>query len=215
MTGFETGTPQDTPDIDVAKLQQDMEIMQKRVDDSQTFITQLKEEKRAQDQEIQELRTLSEKATALEQVLQTPQHPEAQPETTSQPSADEIATKAAELATQTIQSMEQERVHEQNFAATNTKLVETYGDKCNDVVTDKAASLGMSFDDALDMAKRRPKVFETLFIDNTTQAAPQPTSGVETPTFNTPPQDKPKSIMFGASTKDTTAAWRRIKDSVQ
>lgn len=174
---------------------------------SQEFISKLEQENR-------ELREASTKAVSREELYATVQELLKAEATKPSGGLDEQGVKA--LLDRTLLEREAKRVVTENEGAFKKAMAEKYGDKAKDVYLSEVGKLGMTAEAMDALARTNPKAALKLFgIDAAPSATPRPTlpGGVNTTALATQHQQpqKPKAIMYGASTKDIVAEWNRHK----
>lgn len=199
---------------EIKKFMEDFKTVQKRLDDSQDFISQLKDENRVYREQLEKLQSDFKQSTNLQDVLDELKGSTAQKQTTTAPSADEIASKAAELAEQRLTQRQKEEMYAKNFNAVKEEAVKVYGDKVDEAIGRIASENEMSFDEAVDMAQKRPSLFRKLFLQSNQKQPALPTISKEKPSFDNSSAPKRKSVMYGGTTRDMLNEMNRIREQV-
>lgn len=186
------------------------EIMQKRINDSQAFIEQLKAEKRQQEEQF---KALQEKVQKLEGAI--PSLDQAVQQATKKPSTQATQTETLDVESVTNSVLEQlkkqqeaekaeaERKQQQSAAEatyqeTTQRIIEVYGDKAKDVMSQKLQENGISVEKARVMMSD-PEMSKLLL--RTLDASPAKSSNNPSPGLNTvkigskPQEQKPLSKM--------------------
>ena len=180
------------------------EIMQKRINDSQAFIEQLKAEKRQQEEQF---KALQEKVQKLEGAI--PSLDQAVQQATKKPSTQATQTETLDVESVTNSVLEQlkkqqeaekaeaERKQQQSAAEatyqeTTQRIIEVYGDKAKDVMSQKLQENGISVEKARVMMSD-PEMSKLLL--RTLDASPaksstQPTGGLNTAIIGKPKEQE-------------------------
>lgn len=109
---------------------------------------------------------------------------------------------------------------EKKMTAANNKksviesLAKKFGDKAEEKYLSRAQELGMSVEDMDSLAKQSPKAALAFFSGMETAVTKNITSSVNTTNFMKSPPQKPKSVMFGASSEEMLSTWRQAAASV-
>jgi hypothetical protein len=184
---------------------------------SQSYIPQLKSEVETKDAEIQRLQEELSKRAAVEDVVGKLTAQQAQPETTPQVSGlneqdvlNLVQNFSAQQSAQSQASSNEKQVSDALFGQ--------YGDKTQEVVSTKAAELGMTVEALKALSQTSPQAALQLFNQASAGSAPRATSGsVNIPTsFQKeeglqPPE---KSLLRGASTREQIDYLHKIRDKV-
>ncbi len=187
----------------------------KKIENADMFIDTLKGEKTDQASEIESLRTQVKTLTRqldtskkLEDFLESKQEPAKEPEpqqAQTTPAVDErtiLDKLKAELAAES-----QQDVRASNMQKAITAASKIYGNEWQAQLLEKGSQLGMDKSSIQNMAETSPQAFAKLFgleSDGSATPAPQGSSSGDTPTQ----EQKPKSVMFGSTTKDLVEQWR-------
>jgi len=188
--------------------------------ESQAFIPRLQEENGLLRNQLDEASKKILEATTLDTVLERIK-PVTQEELGATPPSSELAQDTATLDAQIEAAIK--RRDAQTAAIDNVKHVDAtlrakYGDRASDVVSAKAAELGISNDDFKLLAAKSPKLVLGHFDIKPTSASPT-TSTLNPHSFEAPKEKlgRPeKSILSGSSANDSnrTAFWNKIKAEV-
>lgn len=102
----------------------------------------------------------------------------------------------------------QER-EQSNWNAVQSKFSETYGEKASEKLREVASMNDVSIDFLKQMAKTSPQaLFKLSGITSTSGTGNRSKGSVNTEAFNPqPPQDKPKTVMGGASSQQMMDMW--------
>ena len=183
---------------------------------SQAHIKTLEDERRSSKEEIEKMREeLANRATVEDFVNKiSPQEPNKVVETQDKVvGLDE--EKVAEIISNTFSKREQEASKVNNLNTVVKVLKESFGDKANTVVSDKAKELGMSVTELQEMASEKPNVvlglFKNLDLTKTKTITPSHNSSRK-------PDDKelPSDLMkFGISSNELRTGWNEIGRSVK
>jgi len=184
---------------------------------SQSYIPQLKTEVETQEAEIKRLREELEKRSAVEDVVGRLTAQQPQPEITPQVSGlneqDVLNLVQNFSAQQAAQSQAQG-----NEKQVSDTLFGKYGDKTQEVVSAKAAELGMTVEALQTLSQTSPQAALQLFGQTGSSPAPRATSGSVNipPSYNQPEGLQPptKSLLRGASTKEQIEYLRKIREHV-
>ena len=193
------GTSGKPAEIDVGKLQ-------KRLDDSQAFISTLKQER---DQDRQLIETVTQKLEVIlrAQELGDDPAPRVVPPTIS---AEDLR-KQGFVTREDLDKEQREIVARSNLQSVLEIGRKQFGDKLNDHINNRCKEIGVDVNWAKAQAASNPNVFIELFgLKKQGSKAPQPMeSDVGTSQFRERPAPQKESIMYGASTESMLAAWRK------
>ncbi len=188
----------------------DVSVLQKRLDDSQAFIGQLKQE-RANDRQL--LDTVTQKLELLLRAQQVADDDQPPPHVPAQPAITAEALRAQGFITkEDIEAHQRAQVAEANLNAVLEIGRKQFGDKLNEHVANKCKAIGVSIDWAKAQAAHNPNVFIELFgLKSKSASAPAPVeASISTAQYrDAPAPDQKQSVMFGATTKDVMKEWRR------
>lgn len=201
---------QQDPQVVIAELSarlKDLEskhgVTQKRVDDSQEYIKQLKSERDAALEAANKARKLDDVYSALKE------EPRAQPVADRPPSVDveDLRKLAREEAVAIAQAEKQKALEEANFKLVADQLSAKFGDDVDKQVKALAEDIGVSVEHIANMAKQNPKAVLKMFPDVKPQ--PQPFSPTKQ-SFNSNKQavnvDKEPDFK---TQKDQWVQWKR------
>lgn len=186
-------------DIDVGKLQ-------KRLDDSQAFISTLKQER---DQDRQLIETVTQKLEVILRAQELGDEPASRviPPTIS---AEELR-KQGFVTREDLEREQREIVARSNLQSVLEIGRKQFGDKLNDHINSRCKEIGVDVNWAKAQAASNPNVFIELFgLKKQGSKSPQPIeSDVGTSQFRERPEPVKESIMYGASTESMLSAWRK------
>lgn len=136
--------------------------------ESDTFITQLQGELSQLREDLSQRASIEE---ALEQLKNTSQSPE----DTTRPAVD--ADQLAKLVAEQVNQLDKAKTQSVNVQTTSDKLASVYGDKAGEILTLKAAELGVSVDFLKSTAETSPQAFFNLIgMNETVQVHTSPTT---------------------------------------
>ena len=186
------------------------DIMQKRINDSQAFIEQLKAEKRQQDEQLKQLQEKMQKLegaipTLDQAVKQASNASTSQENQTASLDVDSVKNsvleelkKQQEAERQQAEQQKQQSLAQSTYEATTKALVDTYGEKAKEVLASKLGELELSAEKARIMMSdpEYSKVFLKQFDAQPAKSSNIPSSGVNTVKIGSKPQEqKPLSKM--------------------
>lgn len=171
-------------------LQQQVSVLEKRLNDKDSFIDQLKGENRQKEEEIGSLKSqvedLNKRAQSVEEVLERIRASEGGQGDDGNRLTPEEAKQLAENAAKDVYHQQQsEKEKQSNLQSVQKELLQVYGnDKVDNKVSEIASNLEMTFDEAFEMAQTRPAAFRRLFIGEKTNKEPSaPGSSVNPEAF--------------------------------
>lgn len=192
----------------------------KALANSQAFIPQLLSEKKQLEDEMKLLREQANKAASLDEViekLRTAGVEQKKPEDVTHPSGGLSEEAVANLVKKALEDREMSVKSKSNFERVNGELVKKFGqEKAQEVVSKKAAELGMTSEELGALAQSKPDLVLALFGDQKPKPAQPTTSSVNLP-FNPPAstvQKPTKSLLIGATSRDQTDFMKQIKEDV-
>lgn len=190
---------------------------------SQTYIPELKTSLTAKEQEIERLRAEAARITELEETVRKLTE---KPNTSGTPPAGTSPQEIAELVKNTLNSTltarEQAAVASQNIAATVAALKSQFGDKAEEMFNAKASELGMTVAEFNALTAKSPKIVLTALGITDTKQLPtfNPTTGnVNTsalkPTAETHIGRNKIPTLVGATTQDLQGESLRANKMVE
>ena len=155
--------------------------------------------------------------TTMEEALRKLSANKEQNDSTKSPALDADTIKG--LSLETIRQYEADKSARANEQAVSDALVKKFGDadKAKAEYASKALELGVDVDTLRSLAQRSPKAVLSYFDVKSTQSFDKNLNGsVNTAALNTNPnqQEKPRNIMYGATTGDMVGAWKSAGQSV-
>lgn len=181
----------------------------KKIGNADSFIETLKTE-RAKDRELLEAAAKAlEKATSAKEVLQavtTTAAPAAAAPVAQSLDANAIAKQVADQIRGETAADAAKVVQDANFKVAQEALTKHYGKDADAKVRAIAAENDLSFDEAIAMAKSKPKAFNALFLPKTKPAAPT-FHGSHGPTPPGPASQPGKGYWAADKTRDRVAAF--------
>lgn len=167
--------PQDDQGARLKELEQKFAVTQKRVDDSQEYIRQLKAERDAALETAAKARKIDDVYSALREEPSQRQPQEGQHAPLNE---EELLSKAEARVMARIQTQTQAQAEDVNFKYVASELTKKYGDSVDSMVKEVAEESGLSMDEVALMARQKPKAFLRMFHVEAkqTQQTTRPTS---------------------------------------
>lgn len=190
----------------------------KALQHSQEYIPTLKTQLSEKEQRLAELQAEQAKIKKLEELVEqlaATQEQAGGGSPSPSPTLDQQAV--VSLVQQTLSQTKQQEAAEANSTIVATALVEKFGDKAAEVVTQKAAELGIPPIELKELAKKSPALVLKLFEVQNKTTPNVTTSSVRVAPVNAPTLDiKPpeKSLLSGASAKEQAAYLKQIRSAV-
>lgn len=189
--------------------------LEKRLNDSQAFIEQLKQE-RARDRQLFD--TVNSKMELLLQAkkLSNDDDDDEPPKAPAAPViAPEQLRQAGFLTREDLEAEKQAEQRKANIRAVTELGKEQFGEKFAEHIQARCNEIGVSAEWAKNTAATNPNVFIQLFgLKQTNKPTKTPLEpDITTAAHRTPPRPEKPSVMYGASTEDMVAAWRRTKEA--
>ena len=184
---------------------------------SQQFIPQLKGEVASKDAEIVALREELNKRAAVEDVVDKLTAQQAQPESTPQVSGmneQEVLNLVQNFSAQ----QQQQSVAVNNEKQVSDALFTQYGEKTQEVVSSKAAELGMTVEALQSLSQTSPQAALQLFGSSVQPQTKATTGSInisaqpQEANFDVPAPEK--SLLRGASTNDQIDYLKQLRNSV-
>lgn len=166
-----------------------LKILSKRVDDGQAYIKEQAKILEAQAKVIEKYANIEERIKELQAAKDKEQTTDGE-NTTSQIDPEQLLKQAEERIEQKLALKEAEKFKQDNWTLVTTELTNRYGDKVDEVVKQLAAENDMTFEEAIALAKNKPKIFLNLFPKSTSTPTRSSTSSVRTEGFNQVKADK-------------------------
>ena len=151
---------QDDQGARLKELEQKFAVTQKRVDDSQTYIQQLKAERDAALETAAKARKIEDVYSALKEEPQQRQPQEGQPATFD---SEELLNKAEARVMAKLQAQSVAQTEEANFKYVASELTKKFGDSVDAMVKEVADDAGLSMEEVAALAKQKPKAFLRMF----------------------------------------------------
>lgn len=171
-------------------------ILQKRVDDSQSYIKKLHEKVDAQAAVITQLKTVEERLDTFMKDSKSATTEETTAQTSPAVDTEKLMKSVEEKVEGKVAELEAKKIKESNFKLVSDTLSKKYGESVDKEVKRVAEENGMSFDEAVAMAMSKPKLFLKLFPE-----AASPTAGTHSSTRTVPStgsKDLPKLDPYNA-----------------
>ena len=190
-TGFQTTTQEPSADANGTMSPEDLASLVKRDANAQQHITNLETERQEQRDAMNALQQtvarLEGTLSATEDVkgmlagMQPGQQAPAQEPAAAVPSVDDLVAAATAKVTADLDAKAQKDLQDSNYQKIAEVLTSTFGDKANAHVTTIAEQNSMTFEEAQDMARNNPTLFNNLFVKTgSTQSAQAPSTGFNT-----------------------------------
>lgn len=152
--------PQDDQGARLKELEQKFAVTQKRVDDSQAYIQQLKTERDAALEQAAKARKIEDVYSALKEEPQQRQPVEGQPAPFD---SEELLSKAEARVMARLKAESAAQTEDANFKYVASELTKKYGDTVDSMVKEVAEESGLSMDEVALMARQKPKAFLRMF----------------------------------------------------
>lgn len=182
---------------------------------SQAFIDQLKAEKQQQEAELARLKAELDKRAAVEDVVSRLAQGTSNAGTTN----TEVLTpeQIAAIVTKQLEADRMRTTQVTNLQTVNQTLIQRFGDKAGEVLSNKAKELGITVQQIGQLAEQSPQAVLAYFP--VAQQQPATSSGLNTSAFQGAPSstDIPapsKSMLSGASSKDQAAYMAEIRKAI-
>lgn len=182
---------QETVSFHVGERAYDIASATKKIESADQHINQLLSEKRELEAQMQTMQQQLAQSTKVEEALANLQVQPSAQESVSQPQLDleklqaNVLTETQKLWEQREREKAQQQLlatQEENFKNVSETMVDQYGaENVDKVITEKAKSLDMSFDQAVELAKQNPKLFISNFGKTATSS--QTTSSLNSQAF--------------------------------
>lgn len=157
----------------VQELQEQINKLNKRLQDKDEFIDTLKNERRSDESTVQELQNkLSEleqkvqKSASIEEVMERMQNQQTGTnDTTNHVDPQELEEKLKSSVLSEIEQQQLSKQYEQNFNDCFKAAVEAYGnEKAGEEIRRLAGEYDMTIEEVDDLARKRPKFFKDTFL---------------------------------------------------
>lgn len=183
---------------------------------SQLHIAKLESESSTTAVELESLRVQASQAESVDEIVARLTNAQQNTETvTPVPGVDEAAVN--QLIVNAINANSEQATRAANVDLVQTTLISKYGDKASDVISAKAAELGITKEALKEMSSSNPRVALALFeVASLTRDAPTSTSvNLERgPTPSAPLERPTKSLLMGASSKEQAAFMAAVQAKV-
>lgn len=165
---------EETPTVDTNSVEHQLSVMQKRLEDKDNFIEQLKGENQTTREEVAAMEERMKNMESIAEALRKPQDTSNQDTNLDE---SEIVGKVIE----SLNAKQAQETHEQNFATVQQTLLEKYGQEHVEAKVQEAAKAnGVSYDYMVQTAKQSPTAFYKLLGEQTAPSTPAPTHGTVT-----------------------------------
>lgn len=183
---------------------------------SQQHIANLEAEKATQDAKLNSVQSQLDKLGDIDTLVErlNPQTPPVEPVV---PAAGLTEEKVLELLNSQQAKSQAEQVAAANVQQVHTALVNSYGEKAQEMVVAKAASLNMTPADLGKLSEQNPDLVLELFGKQAAPVVQPTTSNLNIPPINptTEKLGKPeKSLLAGATSAEQTEFMRKIRAEV-
>lgn len=159
------------------QLQQQIDVMQKRLTDKDEFIETLKTENQSFREQMADFEAkLQSMGTVDEAVARMQEASKSNQDTTLD--EDQLIGKALSRFKEETALEQQQRIAKENFTAVSETLTKTYGaDKVDAIVTKAAEEAGLSFDDMIKLAEKSPQAVYKMVGVNSSISTANPSTG--------------------------------------
>ena len=199
-------------------VEEQLQIVQKRLNDGLEFIDTLKKENKEYREQVQSLKGQEDKINQLLTRMDTSQQDSS--EKTTQLDINDLRSQGFltkdDLATEKLEAIKQ-----QNFLEVQNALIEAYGkDKYLEVIQERSSILGMSVKDVDTLAQSNPKAVLKLFgQEKNTSSTPNSTTGsVNTQAFDKTNSSQPakiETVMYGATSAEQLQSWKQAGEAAK
>ena len=190
----------------------------KALANSQAHIRTLEAERKAQDDELAQLREKAKKVDNIDEVLAKLSAKESQEQPRQETPATGGLTEEAivNLVKKALDGRDNEVKQKTNLQLVQSALAEKFGDKANEAVRKKASELGTTPEKLGQLSVENPNLVLALFDAVKAKPALPSTSSVNLHSPASPqPLGKPeKSLLLGATSKEQTEYMKKIKEEV-
>lgn len=143
--------------------------LQKRIDDSQEFISVLKNERQQDQERIKALEEDLKNRPSLEEIME---HVNQQSGNKDIIGPNEMINKALEAVDQKLSLREQQSIESTNIEKVSERLKQEFGNDVDKKVAEIAAENDMTFDEVFSLAKKNPKAtYKLLGVKNEVPAS--------------------------------------------
>jgi hypothetical protein len=190
----------------------------KALANSQAHIRTLEAERKAQDDELAQLREKAKKVDNIDEVLAKLSAKESQEQPRQETPATGGLTEEAivNLVKKALDGRESEVKQKTNLQLVQSALAEKFGDKANEAVRKKASELGTTPEKLGQLSVENPNLVLALFDAAKAKPALPSTSSVNlhSPAAQQPLGRPEKSLLLGATSKEQTEYMKKIKEEV-
>lgn len=187
----------------VFKTQEDLA---KHIEASQNHIKKLENDFTAATTLVDKQDQLLAQSRRVDELLEAyKQNSSGKVEGTTSLNKEEVIAEALRAFEQNQQTRTIQQKYDANFNEVASVLSQHYGDKVDEVVSKVSADNGLTFEEAMEMAKKHPKVLLKMFnLSNKTDA--RPTSGsVNTMAMPSTPAQGPRKRLMEMTNKERAA----------
>lgn len=201
------------PDLEAQfrELKSRFDVVQKRVDDKEAFINKLRDENERLKAEVANKAKLDDVLEKLNG--STAQQKSDVQANTSSLDPDKLLEEAEKRVLTKLEQKQLEEKAQANFQAVAQELVKVYGADVDSKVKAIAAENDLTYDEAVSLAKSKPKAFLKLFkeVKEAPQASPQVPSKSSFNTTAVHQQSKAKEPVFDRNNSEAMKEWVRFK----
>lgn len=206
QSSFQPQVPEELAElIGEKKKYKTVEDALKSVPHAQTHIQTLEEKIKEYEAKLQEQKTIDELLQRIEQKgTETEQNTTVTPQVTTED--------IQKLVEQTLTQKQVQAAQASNISKVDQDLKGKFGDKAKEHLVTKAGELGLSMGEMQAIAAKSPNAFYNLIgFTAEKKTPPMNTTGTFRTDVNVNNTDKPKTVMFGATSQDMINAWRAAK----
>jgi len=194
-------------------IEEQLAMVQKRLNDKEAFIQTLQGENKTNLDKISEFEQMGDLSSKIDELLARKDTSQQDEYTGTQNQGDTFNDLKSQgfITKQDLEDQKTEARKAENFNKVKSALVDSYGeDKYFDSLQTKASELGMNMEDVDRLVHSNPTAAIKLFGQEKTSTTSNSSGTINTQAFdknNTANLTAPKSVMYGASTKDVVANW--------
>lgn len=192
----------------VGEREYDVESAQVKIENADRHIKTLETENAEYKQKLVELEQKVGKSETLDTLMERIQSLRSESKG-EEVDIDTLVQQAANTVKQELSIERQQELETKNFNEVKLALADKFGDKADEVAFAKAAEFGYTKQEAVDLAKRKPKAFMSLVLGKQVSFDPPPTPSSErTTTVVEEEKDTKLPSLIASSTKDQVAAYQ-------
>lgn len=206
----QASTDQSNPLIIGDRVYRTTDDIAKKIQHADEHISRLEQENADFRAKLEEALRKASEARSVDDVLEAINSSKKQEGQVAQPATidpEELARKAAQFVESSIEERSRKQREDDNFNQVSSALTKAFGDKADEQVKKIAAESDMTFDEAVLLARTKPRAFMKLFNVEPSQGVQPSTSSVNTMAMGINNTQKPQSIMSTGSTNKRVAIY--------